>query len=539
MRRALFLPLLFLSCAKFGPPPGGPEDKTAPEIVSVFPASGSTKVDTASFFEFRFSKSVDRTSLARNVFVSPALIDSFHDELKGKIYRVFPNRYLAKGVTYVVTLGTGLRDLRGNPLAQAYSFSFSTGLTIDSGEIAGQVFEKTAPVLQAAVKAYRIADSAAEVNWKKPDYQTATGKDGRFKFSFLPSGRYRLLTQTAEKFGLYHRDVPAGKVGGKALPFQLFLETLDTAALALIDARFNRDRLLVLTFSRPLDFSDTLLTNFRLTAQGSIRLESAFFTPNEKEKLYCAADFPLREQEAKIYFSPPTAGGEKIPERDSATFLAGVGLDKTPPRLVWSLPPNHQERAGLSDTLKFYFSEPVTLLSGDLQPSLSDSFGTSVPLVWSQPQANAFFFVPSKTLRSAEWYRFRFPAQSAADRAGNLLVDSLWLTFHTFFPDSLGTVTGRVEKAARLGKTSSSVVLEFRELSSGWRKKETVSDSAFSISLLAGKYFLFGFSDLNGNQKRDPGALSPFSFPEPAFFYPDTIFVRARFETEGVDIAIR
>ncbi|MCI0596772.1 MAG: Ig-like domain-containing protein, partial [candidate division Zixibacteria bacterium] len=116
-----------MSCAKFGAPPGGPEDKIPPEVLSVSPPSGSIQVDSGVFFEFTFSEKVQRASLAANVFISPPLADSFHDELKGKIYRVSPNRYLKKEVTYVVTLGTGVRDLRGNTLSQAYSLSFSTG----------------------------------------------------------------------------------------------------------------------------------------------------------------------------------------------------------------------------------------------------------------------------------------------------------------------------------------------------------------------------------------------------------------------------
>ncbi len=531
MRKAFLFLFLFISCAKFGPPPGGPEDKTPPEITGVSPLSGTVRVDTSAFLEFTLSKKVERTSLVKNLFISPALVDSFHDELKGKIYRVYPNRYLKKGITYVVTLGTGIRDLRGNVLAQAYTLSFSTGQTIDSGEIAGQLFEKTSSVGGALVKAFRISDSAVAIDWKKPDYQTTTGNDGRFKFSFLPSGRYRLLASAGEKFALYHREITASKIGAKEIPSQLFLEPADTAGLSLLSAQFNRDRLLVLTFNRPLNSSDTLLTNFRIVAPESVGLQSAFANPNEKDKLYLAASFPLKELEAKIYYS--TASG-KPTHLDSSVFLISASPDKTPPRLAWSEPKNRQGRIGFSDTLKFFFSEPVALASETALPSLYDSLNAAVSVVWSQPQANAFFFAPQKNLRPAEWYRFRFPAGSTVDRTDNAWTDSLWTAFQTYSPDSLGTVNGLAE-----GRGEDKIVLEFQELSSGWSKKAVVSDSVFSVPLLAGKYFLFGFVDTNGDQKREAGSLSPFAFPEPAFFYPDTIFVRSRFETEEVDISIR
>lgn len=535
MKKGFCVALFFLGCAKFGPPGGGPEDKTAPEVTSVSPRSGAVGVDSAVFFELDFSEKVERAPLAASVFISPPLADSFHDELKGRSYRIYPNRFLRKGTTYVVTLGTGVRDLHGNPLAQAYSFSFSTGATIDSGEIAGQVFDKTAPVPQASIKVFSRGDTTAVIDWQKPDYQTSSGRDGRFKFSFLPAGRYRLLAATGQKFGLYHRDIWTAKVGEKAPPVQIFLADLDTSGVQLLDARMNADRLLVLTFNRSLDYSDTAAAGFKLffpPAGEGFPLRSVFINPNQKERVFLAADFPAEEKEAVIRFRA-LAGRYGKRGTDSAAFLAGAKPDKTPPKLIVSEPPNRRERMGLTDTIKFYFSEPVIADFEAAGPSLFDSLKTAVPVVWSQPQANAFFFAPQNPLRPGEWYRFRFPAGAVKDKAGNLSADSTTLAFRTYFSDSLGTVSGRVA-----GIDSGKIVLEFRELKSGWTRTAAVGERAFSLPVLSGKYFLSGFIDKNGNRKHEGGSLAPFSFPEPAFFYPDTVFVRARFETEGVEIKI-
>ncbi|HXF49483.1 MAG TPA: Ig-like domain-containing protein [Verrucomicrobiae bacterium] len=535
MRGLLLFFLLFLSCAKFGAPPGGPEDKAPPEVVSASPPSGSIRVDSGAFLEFVFSEKVARATLAANVFISPELPDSFRDELKGKTYRVHPNRYLKKGVTYVVTLGTGIRDLRGNPLAQAQSFAFSTGETIDSGEIGGQVFDQGAPVFQASVKIYRLSDTAAAADWQKPDYQTSSGKEGLFKFSFLPAGRYRILASLGQKTGLYHRDVRTSKVGEGAFPVQISLAPLDTSALELLDARFNADRLLALTFNRPLDFSDTPAAGFSVITRSPVEripLRPVFLNPNQKERLFVAGDFPSAEREAVVRF-PALAARYGRGGADSAVFLIGAKQDGVPPKLVFSEPPNRRERIGFSDTLKFYFSEPVRHNFEVNAPGLFDSSGTPVPMAWSQPQANAYSFAPQRELRPGEWYRFSFPAGAVKDGAGNLSTDSASLFFRTYFPDSLGTVSGGI-----IGKAAGRIYLEFREVRSGWSRTEAVEDSSFSIPMLSGKYFLSGFVDENGDRKRESGSLAPFRFPEPAFFYQDTVFVRARFETEGIEINI-
>ncbi|MCI0597444.1 MAG: Ig-like domain-containing protein, partial [candidate division Zixibacteria bacterium] len=338
-----------------------------------------------------------------------------------------------------------------------------------------------------------------------------------------------------QKFGLYHRDIVTAKVGERAFPAQIFLEPLDTAALELLDARMNSDRLLVLTFNRALDLFDTLASGFPVWVRSpadSIAVRTVFSNPNQKEKIFLSADFPVVEKEAVVRFSALAARYLKG-KGDTALFLIGAKPDKTPPKLVFSDPTNRRERMGLADTLKLYFSEPVGPNFEANASGLFDSLGAPVPMAWFQPQANGFFFAPQNPLRPGEWYRFRFPAGTVKDQAGNGSTDSAALSFRTYFPDSLGTVGGRF-----LGNTSRRIVRAFRELRSNWSKTETAADSAFSLPMLSGKYFLSGFLDENGNGKRESGSLSPFAVPEPAFFYPDTVFVRARFETEGIDITI-
>ncbi len=54
--------------------------------------------------------------------------------------------------------------------------------------------------------------------------------------------------------------------------------------------------------------------------------------------------------------------------------------------------------------------------------------------------------------------------------------------------------------------------------------------------ILPGKYFLSGYMDLNHNQAFDLGLVNPYSPMEPFAVYPDTIYVRSRWETEGIEL---
>ena len=79
--------------------------------------------------------------------------------------------------------------------------------------------------------------------------------------------------------------------------------------------------------------------------------------------------------------------------------------------------------------------------------------------------------------------------------------------------------------------------LEKPELSYEKRLKEP-GDFKFE-SVFPGKYNLKAYLDLNGNGILDLGKPLPFEPAEPEIFYPDTLNLRPRWETEGVILKFR
>ncbi|OPX22114.1 MAG: hypothetical protein B1H02_06605, partial [Candidatus Latescibacteria bacterium 4484_107] len=131
--------ILFCSCAKRGFPPGGPEDKTPPEIVATQPAGGALNVALDEKIEISFSERMDPRSVEKATFVSPNPEGTLDFNWNGKQVGIeFPSGLKADR-TYVVTVGTGARDERRNRLKESYSFAFSTGGRLSSGEIRGRV----------------------------------------------------------------------------------------------------------------------------------------------------------------------------------------------------------------------------------------------------------------------------------------------------------------------------------------------------------------------------------------------------------------
>jgi len=136
----LFILLGFHACANQGFPPGGPEDKTPPEIVSSVPYMISLNLLLDQDVEILFSEKIDARTVSNAVFISPTPGEDTEIKVKGKTLLIHFSEPLIKDVTYTITLGTGIKDLHGNSLLHSFTLAFSTGGQLDHNEISGKVF---------------------------------------------------------------------------------------------------------------------------------------------------------------------------------------------------------------------------------------------------------------------------------------------------------------------------------------------------------------------------------------------------------------
>ena len=108
MRFLCFLMLcLCCACAKVGPPQGGPVDDTPPQILSHSPDIDQLNVSLERFVEIVFSEQMDHRRTEEAIFVSPG--DPLGFRWRGRTLRI--ELGLRPERTYVVTVGTGARDL--------------------------------------------------------------------------------------------------------------------------------------------------------------------------------------------------------------------------------------------------------------------------------------------------------------------------------------------------------------------------------------------------------------------------------------------
>lgn len=194
------------ACASQGLPPGGPPDAEMPKIVRLLPDSNAVNV-RAPAVVIRFDEVVNERStatpprgggapgasagasaagLAGVLLLSPS---DGRDEViwRREALELRPRRGLRPNTTYRVTLMPGLADLRGNRIAEPFSYVFSTGGTIPAGAISGVVFDWTTgkPAANARVDVFVAPDTTFR-------WFTRADSAGRFRLSELADGSYEL-----------------------------------------------------------------------------------------------------------------------------------------------------------------------------------------------------------------------------------------------------------------------------------------------------------------------------------------------------------
>jgi len=540
--------LIFTGCAEVAPPPGGEIDKLNPILIGSVPENGAVNVSPSRSITLFFSERIVEPRTGKAVFISPR--PSKEPKLKWKSDRleiIFPDSFRANE-TYIVSLSANITDLRGNKLDSSTVIAFSTGPSIDSGYVAGYAYSDDKALSGLMVALYRASifgDTTVIFDSLYPDYLTQSNKEGWFTFQYLPTREFRLVVfddknrderfnPVRESFALPDRRII---IGGE-MPLdnlQLSLTTQDTATSEIISAAFTSDGLLKLRLSReiPLDLLRQNPSNIILRNQDDSALAYAAFSFLESD-----------EQKASIlncYFGQLENGMYNLELTYDISkptiYHRGIEVkhieDKSSPAIV-SFYPDKTPRFLDKIEIQVVFSEPLdTVVITDGTFILRRLPNVEVPLEHEWRDVFHLLLRPSE-LKEGTSYMLAITEFEIADLAGNVLGDSLReYPFSILDSDSLGSVSGDIIVKIS-SEENSPVVLSFKKVSADQVYDLSVSGRKFKIDIPAGKYLLSGFMDSDLDGQKDNGSIYPFQLAETSASYPDTIRVRARFETAEI-----
>jgi hypothetical protein len=173
------------ACAHVEPPPGGPEDKTPPEVASTDPESLTVAPSRTEPVVIRFSERISEQGAVEAVSVSPRTSVVQIDRGREGI-RVSLRGGWRPNTIYHVTVTPEVRDLFNNRLAAPVTLVFSTGPPIPATIVTGTVEDRITgrPGVDTRVEAVRRADSLV--------YSTPTDSAGIFHIAHVPTGSYLL-----------------------------------------------------------------------------------------------------------------------------------------------------------------------------------------------------------------------------------------------------------------------------------------------------------------------------------------------------------
>ena len=512
---------LLLGCAKVGPPTGGPVDKEPPRILFHYPESDALEVAQDTEVEIVFSEPMNREQTEAALFTSP--IGPLQLSWHGPRLRI--SMPLAEERTYVLTVGTGARDLRGNALTKSFTLAFATGSQLDQGLVRGRVYQDHQPVAGAHVWAYDLGAFSEEVGLDEPSYQTQSGVDGGYEFVRLAPGHYRVLAfRDANRNALPDADewlaLPASSVEveeEEVLAGDLALVRRQMSVPVLKRVQAVHTERLMLLFDEAVEPQD-----LDLEVTG-LAVESLYAAPGAEEKIYVetATQEPDQGYAVQLVF----AGA---PVQWDAPVRGSGRSDRNPPSFVGLT----RNRLAPSDALDLLFSEamqPVSLAGFWTESDSTQALAGN----WLWPAPNCARFAPAEPLAPGA-YRLAGSAAQFVDRTGNSLADSL-LTLSFTVGAETAAIRGQVQ-AGEEGRVQVAAINENGRTYTEWADEEGRFDLD---SLLAGTYSLWGFVDRDGDGEYSSGSLSPFRYSEPYGRYGEPIDLDEDQIVEEVDIPCR
>ena len=203
MKKLIYIVLSIVvisGCAKRGSPTGGPVDSIPPVLINASPKINSINFDSKEI-RLTFDEFVKLDNVDQQLIISPPINNSSYEvkPLNGVTKKVFLEFIdsLETETTYSINFGNSIKDNNeGNPLT-FFSYTFSTGETIDSLYVRGNIsdaFDKETDDY-ISIHLYRIDsifnDSIIFNN--RPTYISNSLDSTSYQFKNIKEGKYLIL----------------------------------------------------------------------------------------------------------------------------------------------------------------------------------------------------------------------------------------------------------------------------------------------------------------------------------------------------------
>jgi hypothetical protein len=570
------LVLCLASCASIQPPPGGPEDKTPPEIIEISPAPRSINVPRDTRLRFIFSTPLERATFQSAFNITPYVNGRIEYDWSGydEVTVILPE-LLRENTTYSVSLSRDLKNRRGNTLDQAYQLIFSTGPLIDTSELAGVVFpsfntKQAVSMKDVFIFAYDISNRNADtLNFQTtpPDYITQPDDRGVYRFMAMKQlNRYRafglrdafrnkLYDHGTDAFALPTRDIVLDSM--VTAGFYLRLADLpDTVRPMLQDAEVLDSLHLRMRFSEGLDTQSLNARYFTVRSQrGEVPVAGVFVKePEDKGNqvtltlgapLAVSTDYTLTANLDSVM----DVAGNRVIDSFAVTQISTLESIRAADTLhIEQLPfiDSAREQSQMPD-LSITFNDAVDRARIESAISVHDSMKKEVPLSFLWLDDAHVKIRPRDTLALRHWYTMRInmagvrsPSPFIATQGDTIIVRR----FQTGDRKDNGKLSGVIQIADSLWSrsTSENLIVELIGIGHDERQIQRLGKrvTAYTFDQVPrGKYRIRAYLSLDGSMRFESGSIVPWRFAAPNGDFPGEVDVRPRWSVDKVDFRVQ
>ncbi|RMF56449.1 MAG: hypothetical protein D6748_13515, partial [Calditrichaeota bacterium] len=383
---------------------------------------------------------------------------------------------------------------------------------------------------------------------RRPRYYLPVKGDGSFHLKYLSHGRYRLYalddrnkdylyTLGTDRIGLPFMDVELTTTHQRIENFNFVLTTEDTLGPSLFNVKALHHHQFIIAFNEEIKKQTTASVQVIDSTSGT-PLEVKWLEVDGKDPrslIVYTAEMKETKYQARVKGISDTSGNSLIPPLLEFNFVGSSQKDTLSPRLKTIIPEAGNRSVAYDSPITFQFTVPVDSNSLQNNFTLIAPDSSIVNGHWNWYSLLQPIYQPDGLLQKGARYQVHLNLSKVFDIYGRPYGDSLYQhEFNTLDWSLLGEISGEVT----VQDTSWKQVIISAEALKGQKKYSLVStiDKPFIIPFLPeGQYRVKAAIDISTNGRWDPGKSIPFRYSEPVLVFPDTVSVRKRWTTEGID----
>lgn len=291
---ALFLTSLLLGCATMRTPEGGPRDKTPPKLLKAEPKDLTTNFN-AKKIVLEFDEYIKLNNEFKEFSISPEQEKAPILKAKLKRLEISLQDSLEKNTTYTLNFGKAITDVNEGNAMKNFTYVFSTGPTLDSLSISGNVKNSLtgAPEIETTVFIFPLERDTL-FGKKKPAIFTTTDSSGNYKLNNLKKGSYkvyalkekggdRIYQQVSDEIGFIKDPIVLDKSNLDSINLQVFKELAPT--FRVLDRKLNNDGSINMIFNQQLKSPELTVTE---PANVDLNKKVQFTKTNDSVRLWLA-----------------------------------------------------------------------------------------------------------------------------------------------------------------------------------------------------------------------------------------------------------